>query len=235
MQGKTQAAARVAAMMAATALLAAGCATPPANTVTQLALPGAQRPAAARDWRLHCGDLSQYGDFGTARPDRLEGLVLLLDGRCWMVQSSGRVSPPPDGLCLANATLVRFQWDQTLSIRERTSRANVEALLDRAIGERGALCAVKLSGRFLSLNTRKAFASSDSGAGPETVEYPDIGGTLVGFRFPEHLRGVCAPGYHFYFLSQNRQYGGEVVDFLLQDGVAEVDACARYLLVTGKD
>jgi len=39
-----------------------------------------------------------------------------------------------------------------------------------------------------------------------------VGGTLVGFWAPDYARAVGVPGYHFHFISDDRQVGGHVLD-----------------------
>jgi acetolactate decarboxylase len=58
-----------------------------------------------------------------------------------------------------------------------------------------------------------------------------VPGTLLGFRSPAYAGGVTAPGYHLHFLSDDRTFGGHVLDFRVESGVAELDPCTRFLLV----
>jgi acetolactate decarboxylase len=52
-------------------------------------------------------------------------------------------------------------------------------------------------------------------------------GTVVGFRMPGFVKGVNVPGCHAHFLTDNRQAGGHVLDFTLDDGTLELAVCSR--------
>ena len=45
-------------------------------------------------------------------------------------------------------------------------------------------------------------------------------GTLVGFWFPESMRHVNVPGYHFHFINEDGSAGGHVLSLTLRSGVA---------------
>ena len=48
--------------------------------------------------------------------------------------------------------------------------------------------------------------------------FADCTGDLVGFRLPEYVRGVNAPGWHLHFMDTERRHGGHVVNFSLREG-----------------
>jgi acetolactate decarboxylase len=52
----------------------------------------------------------------------------------------------------------------------------------------------------------------------------EVRGTLVGFWFPESLRHLNVPGYHFHFISDDRSAGGHVLDLALTRGQAQMEA-----------
>ena len=45
----------------------------------------------------------------------------------------------------------------------------------------------------------------------------------MGFRFPDHARGLNVPGYHFHFITDDRTAGGHVLDCRLARGELRVD------------
>jgi acetolactate decarboxylase len=52
-------------------------------------------------------------------------------------------------------------------------------------------------------------------------------GTVVGFRMPGFVKGVNVPGCHAHFLTDNRQAGGHVLDFTVDEGTLELAVCSR--------
>lgn len=53
-----------------------------------------------------------------------------------------------------------------------------------------------------------------------------VKGACVGFFVPAYLAGVNVPGYHFHFLSDDKQFGGHVIDFVAESVVVELDEAA---------
>ena len=127
-------------------------------------------------------------------------------------------------------------------IRERTDRKGAEALVTEATGGMHEPCALKLRGQFLEVRllTLKA-VTADSGVRYEEavsrrplIAHKDIGGTVLGYRIPKDHAFFSAPGYRLFFVSDNLEFGGEVVDFTLQQGVAEIDTCEQLKGVVGR-
>jgi len=55
-----------------------------------------------------------------------------------------------------------------------------------------------------------------------TFDLHDARGSLVGFRFPDHARGLNVPGYHFHFINDDRTAGGHVLECRLTRGELRV-------------
>ena len=49
--------------------------------------------------------------------------------------------------------------------------------------------------------------------------YEDIGGTLVGFRFPAYMGKLNAAGWHLHFVSDDRTKGGHVLEVDVGEGM----------------
>ena len=49
-----------------------------------------------------------------------------------------------------------------------------------------------------------------------------ISGTIVGFWTPELFHGVSVAGYHLHFLSDDHQFSGHVMDFVMKNGEVEI-------------
>lgn len=49
-------------------------------------------------------------------------------------------------------------------------------------------------------------------------EYQDKEAIMVGYFFPEYLKGLTYPGLHIHFVTKDLQHGGHVLDFHLKEG-----------------
>jgi acetolactate decarboxylase len=45
----------------------------------------------------------------------------------------------------------------------------------------------------------------------------------VGYWFPQYLSTLSAPGYHFHFISEDRQIAGHMLDCNLESGTISFD------------
>jgi len=58
----------------------------------------------------------------------------------------------------------------------------------------------------------------------QEFHFEDLRGTLVGLWSPAFAASFSVPGYHFHFLSEDRQHGGHVLDCSASD--VEIDTCS---------
>jgi acetolactate decarboxylase len=54
-------------------------------------------------------------------------------------------------------------------------------------------------------------------------ELHDVRGSLVGFRFPDYAQGLNVAGYHFHFITEDRNAGGHVLECQLAEGELRID------------
>ncbi|GAA0372123.1 hypothetical protein GCM10008932_24240 [Alkalibacterium iburiense] len=52
-------------------------------------------------------------------------------------------------------------------------------------------------------------------------EKPFVSGTLVGFFIPDIFGTIAVPHFHWHFISDEKDFGGHVLDFDLIHGKAE--------------
>jgi len=103
----------------------------------------------------------------------------------------------------------------------------VEEIIKKTVPNDDIMCALKIKGKFL--NIKLTTVSSKDG---EQIEYQDIAGTIVGFRFPKYTKEISPEGFIFFFIADNKKNGGDVVDFLLQTGTIEIDLCNKLNINT---
>ncbi len=165
------------------------------------------------------GELAKQGDFGLGTFNGLDGEMIALDGRFFQVKVDGTVHPVPDTLKTPFAVVVFFKPDRESILGRADSLEALQAHLDSELPEKESLFAIRIDGKFEKLRVRsvagqtKPYRTLDEVIKEQAVfELADIHGTLVGFRFPRYMRGVNVSGYHFHFISDDRQRGGHVLD-----------------------
>ena len=62
-------------------------------------------------------------------------------------------------------------------------------------------------------------------------------GDLVGYRIPAYMEGPNISGYHFHFISANKQNGGHIIDLLTGNITIEINLLSAFTvdLPTTKD
>ncbi len=68
-------------------------------------------------------------------------------------------------------------------------------------------------------------------AGQLGFEYHNIEMILLGLWCPEYVQGINLPGYHFHFISDNRDSGGHLLELMLQEGNVQVDYTTSFTMV----
>ena len=218
-------------------LLALGCATPPRDTVFQASTIDALL-AGVYDGDMSCRSLLKHGDFGIGTFDRLDGEMVLLDGRIYQVKADGKVYEPDLSLKTPFATVCQFDADRTIPVKPGSDYEIIEKLINKYFPNQNLFYAIRVTGHFMSIKTRSVSGQQKPYPPlrevvrnqPEFV-MKNISGTIVGFRCPAYVKGINVPGYHLHFISSDRTQGGHILSFKIEDGKCEVDVLTQYTLV----
>ena len=197
--------------------------------------------AGAYDGQFFCDELLQKGDLGLGTFDRLDGELVVLDGRLYQVRADGRVYDPPARLTTPFAAVVPFHPQQSFPLGDTTFRQFQEQF-DGKLPSTNLVCAFRVTGSFREMKTRSVPAQTKpyrplvEVTGNQPVF--DLGrcqGTLVGFRLPGFVKGINVPGFHVHFLTADRLAGGHVLDFVLERGTLEVATYSRMEMLLPRD
>lgn len=219
-----------------TLFLLSGCAAPRAHTVTQISTIDALL-AGGYDGFFPLDELPRYGDFGIGTFDRLDGEMIVLDGRIYQVPFSGRVVALKGGTT-PYAAVVPFRTDRRISFACPLGMEELLRSLDGELANTNLFYGVRIDGTFSGMKVRSV--------PPQEKPYPPLGevtkhqavftldrseGTIVGFRSPSFVKGVAVPGYHLHYIDRERASGGHVLDFVLEKGEAQIASCSRFFMI----
>lgn len=218
-------------------LSVAGCAGIRDTKVTQFSTIDALL-AGVYDGDFSCAQVLRQGSLGLGTFDRLDGEMVVMDGRVYQVRGDGSVHRVPLPLKTPFATVARFHPESVVRTSKCLNKTSLERELDRICSDPNGIYAIRLSGTFSVMKTRSVTAQKKPY--PELVEAAkfqsvfELGpakGTVVGFRFPTYFKGLNVPGYHLHFLSQDRRHGGHILDLTADSGcVIESADCRRFEL-----
>ncbi len=168
-------------------------------------------------------ELLEHGDFGVGTFNHLDGEMVVNEGVCFHLFSSGeaRVASPDDLTPFAAVTT--FEADTTFDVTDAHLQGR-SAGTDRR---------QRLEREPLLWDQGHAGASPRCPPGPRRDRKPPTGrwpeatddeseqtftgtdGVLVGFRTPDYEQGISVAGYHLHFLNDEHTGGGHAFDFVL--------------------
>lgn len=222
---------------AASLLVLCGCATRPADGITQVATIDALL-AGVYDGHMSLAELLRHGDLGIGTFEGLDGEMVVLDGAVYQVRSDGKVYRPDPAGRTPFASVTRFRADRREDVAAPMDFAALQAFVDARAPAENRFVAIRLRGEFKAMRTRSVPAQkkpypplAEVAKTQPVFDRVRVRGTLLGFRSPPFVKGVNVPGYHLHFLADDLSCGGHVLGFELERGVLEIDETHAWMHV----
>ena len=187
------------------------------HTLFQVSMSGAL-VAGVYDCEVNVKSILDHGDFGLGTFANLDDEMVILDGNVYQVQGTGRVSAATPDVGAPFAVVTRFEPDIDTLTRRVRSFKELEARCDQYRKSGNIFYAVRLDGHFDRVRTCAVNSPSpgtrlvDAAKAQMEYTFEDITGTLVGLWSPGFYSAFSIAGYHFHFLSDDRQHGGHLLD-----------------------
>ena len=205
------------------------------HTVFQISTSGAL-VAGVYDREVTVTSILDHGDFGLGTFAHLDGEMVVLDGKVYQVQGTGRVSEAAPDAGAPFAVVTRFSPDTDTSTLKVASFKELEAQCDQHRQSGNIFYAVRLDGHFNRVRTRAVNPPSpgtrlvDAAKAQSEFTFDDVNGTLIGLWSPGFSSAFSVAGYHFHFLSDDRQHGGHVLDVVAGPLRLRVEALTDFHL-----
>lgn len=181
--------------------------------------------AGGYDGFLELPALLRQGNFGLGTFHKLDGELVVLDGVAYQVPADGRVRRADLRGTTPFAQVVPFRAGKDLSLAPGATLKEVEQALDAELGDTNVFGAARVEATFATLNARSVPAQNqpyrplaEVARDQSVFAFERVSGTLVGLRGPAFAKGLGVPGWHWHFLTRNRDRGGHVLDFRLSEG-----------------
>jgi acetolactate decarboxylase len=182
------------------------------------------------DGDVSFAELEAHGDFGLGTLHALDGEMIALESRFYQVKADGRAYEVGRRAKTPFAVVTFFEPDLSRSLTTPMDFTNLRAYLDGVVGARTTCCAVQVEGHFDYVRTRsvpqqkKPYPPLAEVVKRQPIfELHNVGGSLVGFRFPDYSQGLNVSGYHFHFITEDRGAGGHVLECRMSRGELHVD------------
>jgi len=187
------------------------------HTVFQVSTSGAL-VAGVYDREVSVSTLLDHGDFGLGTFTGLDGEMIVLDGRAYHADAHGDVTEAPGEAGAPFAIVTRFAPEIDAQFQGVGGFADLEAKCDPYRSSGNIFYALRLDGRFDRVKARSISPPppgtrlAEAAKGQNEFTFTDIEGSLVGTWSPEFSGPFGVAGYHFHFLSNDRKFGGHVLD-----------------------
>jgi acetolactate decarboxylase len=182
------------------------------------------------DGDVSFAELAEGGDFGLGTLDALDGEMISLDGDFYQITADGRAHAIDSRVKTPFAVVTFFEPGPPLNLPTPMTFDDLCAHVDKVVGGTAGCCAVRLDGLFERVRARsvprqhKPYPPLVEVVQGQTIfEFHDVEGSLVGFRFPDHARGLNVAGYHFHFITRDRTAGGHVLGCRITRGELRID------------
>lgn len=170
---------------------------------------------------LSISDLKQKGDFGLGAPDMIDGELMVLDGEAYQTRVNGKTYVLDGAHKTSFASVTFFKADTSFYMNQKVGKDEVLNMIEQKLVNKNAMYAIRITGLFDTVKTR-AFPPVEVEPFPplssmlekqQFFQFTATAGTFIGFHLPEYLNGINASGFHFHYLSNNKQDGGHIIDF----------------------
>ncbi len=183
-------------------------------------------------------DVKKHGNLAIATMDRLDGEMQMIDGVVYQACADGRLRLPKDDETIPFGTIAEFTPEQELRLDAIPCFEDFEARMQTECPGLNLPLAVHLTGVFRHVKVRVVKRQEKDGIGlaeaarnEAVFEFDDVPGDMVGFRLPDYVQGVNAPGWHLHFVDDARRHGGHVVNFSLKQGEMRICHAREFHVV----
>lgn len=204
------------------------------NNIYQMSTIGALM-SGLYDECISISKLKENGDFGLGTFKGLDGELTLFGGDCYQTNPDGSIRLCDESATAPFAMVTKFNDYKEFTIKNCCNFKELIKRLDELIESKNIFSAFSIEGEFKYLKT-KNIVKQEKPYKPFTevikkqpiFEYINIKGNMVGFRCPEYVDGLNVPGYHFHFISEDKDFGGHVFDCGIDIAKIKFQNCCSF-------
>ncbi|MFW6286883.1 MAG: acetolactate decarboxylase [Candidatus Sumerlaeota bacterium] len=193
---------------------------------------------------LYDGDMtlavaSKHGDMGLGTFEGLNGEMVMIDGKCYRIDENGHAHEMTKSARMPYCIVTKFKSNASIGSGEVQSLEALQEIVDAKLNSPNYMTAIQVEGVFDYLKVRSvARQRLPYRRLPDVIENDQkvfehyrVRGTLVGFRMPVYMAGVTVPGYHLHFISEDRRFGGHLLEMRGHDLKIDLDYSNQFHLV----
>ncbi|GAA3952547.1 acetolactate decarboxylase [Chitinophaga oryziterrae] len=182
--------------------------------------------------------LKKHGDFGLGAPDKLDGEIMVFQGKIYQTQNSGKTFLVDDKELTPFAMVNFFHPDIRLTPDKAMNKAELFHYLDSVLTNINGMYAIHINGKFSYVKTRAFPPVKEDDHTPlanmlnlqHFFEFTGAQGDLIGYRLPSFMDNTNIAGYHFHYLSKQKDAGGHIIDLKTENIIIEIDILDSYTI-----
>lgn len=191
------------------------------------------------DGKLTAAELKTKGDMGLGSYNQLNGELVMLDGILYQITEDGKVQIPNDSTKIVYANATFFDKDYAFEINKTVNYDSLRAIMNKHLPSKNLFYAFKIHGKIKNIKCgglHKQQPPYKNGLdvlipNRPVFEAQNIQGTMVGFFCPEFIGNINVAGYHLHFISDDRKFGGHVMEFEADSLKVSMDEMKEYQFV----
>lgn len=168
---------------------------------------------------LTIAELREKGNFGLGTYNYLDGEMIVLEGICYRVDSSGAVSIAKAGLQTPFASVAFFKSDVEFELANIKNIEELQNEVIKRLPSTNKLYAIRIDCTFeiITVGSAKRLGENEITGLAELMKSrplyskEDVSGTMVGFYNPPYFSAIDLSPFHFHFISKDRTYGGHMM------------------------
>lgn len=167
-------------------------------------------------------ELKEKGDTGIGTFEGVNGELVMVDGVVYRAKSDGSVEVAPDDETIPFSNVTFFDVDATEEISGISNINDLKSYLNGKVNEFGKnnFYMVRIDGAFNNVFARSELKQEEPyktladalSTDQREFNFENTSGTVVGLYCPEYMKELNAAGWHFHFVSEDKQNGGHVLD-----------------------
>lgn len=170
--------------------------------------------------QLTFDELSRHGNLGIGTFQNLDGEMIGFDGKFYQIKSNGQIVLVHGKQLTPFSMIVDFKKKgEPIQLTPTDSYDALKEKLSKITPSRNYIYAFRIEGTFRKLITRSVPKTESFVRLIDVTRNQQIfrreektKGTLVGFYLPSFMNGINVVGYHFHFLSEEKDFGGHLLD-----------------------
>ena len=170
--------------------------------------------------------------------------MIMLDGVIYRANQNLEINVVDDKIKIPFSNVTFFEKDFAVKLKDIADKNSLETYLNKFVHKHGynSFYFIKIPATFNSILIRSE--AGQKKPYPTLVEslqatqqektFENVNGTIVGLYCPPYMGGLNSTGWHFHFISEDKTFGGHVLNLNIKSGKAEFDKTDNFNMILPK-